>query len=275
MPTFTIDWKFFATLLAAVAGVVVPILLWQLDLSSRSLSMRLVTSIALQPETGPSVQDLQVVLDGVKLESPYLSTLELTNDGSKPISTSDFEVPFEVRLSQNQRVVRARISSTQPSAIPGSLVIDKQAVKLQPLLLNPKDSLTFAIITSGGSPTFEPHARISGISKVLYEDATTKKSGRKTAAVLLPVATLSFVLYMFYAAALIRPGGATVSRLLAAGTMLVCAVAGNQLARRAYQLLEIEETFLNFSAFLLVALLLGTPVFFRQVRRSRRQRNAV
>jgi len=275
MTTITFDWKFFATLLAAVAGVVVPILLWQFDISSRSLSVRLVSSVALQPETGPSVQDIQIVLAGVKIESPYLSTLELTNDGSKPISASDFEGSIEVRLNKDSQVVRARISSSQPSNIPAALSTDKNVVKLQPLLLNPKDTLTFAIITSGGPPIFEPQARIAGVSKILYEDSTTKNSGWKRAIFLLPLSLLSFVLYMFFAVSLVRPNTVSVSRLVALGTMLVCGVSSSVLLRRGYQAIDLDDSALNMSAFLVVAVVVATPVFFRQMRRSRRPQSVV
>ncbi|MCK2126748.1 hypothetical protein MX652_08610 [Thauera aromatica] len=275
MTTITFDWKFFATLLAAVAGVVAPILLWQFDISSRSLSVRLVSSVALQPETGPSVQDIQIVLAGVKIESPYLSTLELTNDGSKPISASDFEGSIEVRLNKDSQVVRARISSSQPSNIPAALSTGKNVVKLQPLLLNPKDTLTFAIITSGGPPIFEPQARIAGVSKILYEDSTTKNSGWKRAILLLPLSLLSFVLYTFFAVSLVRPNTVSVSRLVALGTMLVCGVSSSVLLRRGYQAIDLDDSALNMSAFLVVAVVVATPVFFRQMRRSRRPQSVV
>lgn len=270
MPTINFDWKFFATLLAAVAGVVVPIFLWQFDLSSRSLSARLVSSVALQPETGTAAQDLQIMLDGVKIEAPYLSTLELINDGSKPISASDFEGPFEVRLNKDRQIIRARISNSQPCGIPATLSADQNVVKLQPLLLNPKDVLTFAIITSGGAPIFEPQARIAGVSQILYENSTTTASGWKKAIFLLPLSILSFFLYMFFAVSVVRPNTVFVSRLLALGTMLICAVAGGQLLRRAFQVTNIEESTLNIFAFSCIGLVIATPVFFHQMRKSRR-----
>lgn len=269
MAKITFDWKFFTTLLAAVAGVLVPILLWQFDLSSHSLSVRLVSSVALQPETGPSVQNLQIMLDGVKIESPYLSTLELTNDGSKPISASDFERPLEVRLNKDRQIVRARISNSQPSSIPAVLSTDKNVVKLHPLLLNPKDALTFAIITSGGAPIFEPQARIAGVSQILYEDSTAKASGWKKAIFLLPLSILSFVLYMFFAVSVARPNTVSVSRLVALSTTLICASASILFLRRGYQVINIEENLLNLFLFLVVAVVVATPVFFRQMRKSR------
>lgn len=265
MPNISKDWKFFATLLATLAGIVVPILLWQSDHASRSLSVRLVSAVALQPEKNPSVEDLQITLDGVKIESPYLSTLELTNDGSKSISANEFESPLEIRVAENSQVVRARIEHSQPNGIPGTLVSDKNIIKLQPLLLNPSDTLTLAIITSGGQPIFVPQARIAGVSKVLYEDTTTKKNGWKQAAFFLSLATFSTVLYFLASAYLIRPGTITLSRRLVFSTMIVFGFASAHFMARGFHAIEIEKSIFNVSAFAAVALMITLPFILRHL----------
>jgi hypothetical protein len=270
MPTITFDWKFFVTLLAGIAGVVVPVFLWQFDLSSRSLSTRLVTSVALQPEVGAAGEGLQVVLDGAKLESPYLSTLELTNDGSKPIAAADFEVPLELRVAADRKVVRARISSSQPASIPGSLVVGDQVVKLQPLLLNPKDSITFAIITAGGVPSFEPHARISGVSKVSYEVRTSEGSRKKGIGLLL-VAVVSLAIYGFFLALFFWPNGTNVSLLLSFGTMFVCLFSMAESGLRAFAMLGIEDSRFNQLMVVLAALPLTAVFYYLHVSRSPRK----
>lgn len=268
MSALHLDWKFFATLLAALAGVVVPLFLWQFDLASRSISVQLVSSVALQPEAGSTVQDLQVVLDGVRIESPYLSTLQLINDGTKPIAASDFEAPFEIWINKDRQFVRARILSTQPTGIPGSLVSEKGIVKLQPLLLNPEDSISFALLTSGGQPVFEPHARVAGVQKVLYEDTTTRQKGWPRALLSSALAVLAIVLYMYFSVSLIRPKTVTVSRMLAVSAMLVCAIASGLSIRRAFAAIDLDTNIFNLTVFTVVAMLFGIPIVIRQIRLS-------
>jgi hypothetical protein len=268
MPT-SFDWKFIFSLLAALAGVLVPVWLWQVELSARSIAVRLVSSVALQPETTSTIPDLQISVDGVKLESPYLSTLELVNSGTKPIPSSDFESPIELLVYEGAQIVRARIASTRPTDVHGEITIDKQSVKLQPLLLNSKDSLTFAVITSGNAPTFASRARIAGISKIAFEDVTRKKLDWNTAAVLLPVALISFVMYMVFLVALIRPTAVTLVRPISVLVMLSCAIASALSLRRASEALQIEQGSYHVWVFLVIASAVAVPISLRLLRKSR------
>jgi hypothetical protein len=268
MEKSSFDWKFYAMLIPAIAGVVLPVLLWQVDLASRALSVRLISSVALQPAPSQPIQDLQMTLDGVKIDSPYLSTLEISNEGSKPISTSDFESPLVISLAPGATNVRARITSRKPLNINGVLAMTPSAVTLQPLLLNPSDSLTLAIISSGTSPVFDAQARISGISKVSYEDSTPEKRGWLRGAGLLGVALLAFSVYMHLAVALILPF--RITRPWAIAAMLVCAFGGTALMRRAFATVGLEASGLNVVAYIVAAAITGTPWFYFQMRRVRR-----
>jgi hypothetical protein len=273
MQALSLDWKFFATLFAAVAGVVVPVFFWQFDLTSRSISIQLESSVALQPDVGSTVQDLQVVLDGAKINSPYLSTIKLINDGSKPLVASDFEAPLEVRINNDRQFVRARILNTQPTGIPGSLSFERSVVKLQPLLLNPKDSITLALITSGGQPGFEPHGRIAGVQKIGYEDTTVKEKGWPRAVTSSALAVLAFVMYLIFSVSLVRPHTILISRTMAFSTMLVCGLASGLFIRRAYSAIDIDANDVNLLGFAVVASLFAVPFFMRQIRRSRQARS--
>lgn len=46
---FRIDWKFLLTLLVTVASAVVPVWLWQADLSSKALTLTIKSAANLQP----------------------------------------------------------------------------------------------------------------------------------------------------------------------------------------------------------------------------------
>jgi len=168
-----LDWKFFVTLFATIAGVVVPVYLWQADFSSKSMGLRLLSTSALQPAA--DIQDLQIFLNGKKIASPYLSSFELINTGSKPVLSADFESPIEIFPTGGAKVVSAQVTTTDPHNIPVKVAFDEQRVLIAPLLSNPKDTITFSIITSGTQPNFEPRARIAGIKSITFEDSTSEK----------------------------------------------------------------------------------------------------
>jgi hypothetical protein len=216
------DWKFYATMLAAIAGILVPIWLWQADLAAHSLSVRLASSVALQPAETTSIPDIQISINGVNIKSPFLSTLELSNDGSKPIPTSDFESPVELSVGKDTQIVRARLTTAEPNNLKAELDTNKQSVKLRPLLLNPNDTLTIAIITSGSPPSFAAQARIAGISKIKFDDTTTKKASLSEVVKFSVIAFVSFVLYWIYGAFVMRSPTLRLGPVLSTITMLAC-----------------------------------------------------
>lgn len=166
------DWKFILTLAVAILGIVVP-LVWQSDLSSKSMELRLSSSTSLEPAS--KILDLQVVLDGKKLETPYSSSLELVNTGSKTVLSSDFDKPIEILIGDGAKLVTARITDTTPHDIPAEITLSGNVIRIAPHLSNPKDSISLSVITSGKKPFYSTRARIAGIQHVSFADLTLPK----------------------------------------------------------------------------------------------------
>lgn len=201
------NWKFLATLAVAIAGVVVPVWLWQADLNSKSLSIKLATRVPLQPVEKESLQGMEISVDGQRIESPYLVVLEITNDGSKPILASDFESPLVIRLSSDTYFVRARITNKTPKDIDTDISAEKTEISLKPALLNPKDSVSVTVVTAGVAPILETRARVAGIPSISIADNTIKK--RNTARLIflaLAAALLAVASIVAYEGALSSKG---------------------------------------------------------------------
>ena len=164
------DWKFIATTVIALAALVAS----QIDLSSRSLTVRLLATSPLQPMQ--NIQNLQISLNGQNVESPYISTIELSNTGSKPILSSDFDGALQIQMANEAKLINAEITSTIPKNIPARVATSENKTAISPFLSNPKDSITIATITSGPRPEFEVRARIVGINEVEFEDNTVQSS---------------------------------------------------------------------------------------------------
>ncbi|CAI8883549.1 Dolichyl-diphosphooligosaccharide--protein glycosyltransferase subunit 2 [Pseudomonas sp. IT-P44] len=146
----------------------------QIDLSSRSLTVRLLASSSLQPAL--NIQNLQISLNGQNVESPYVSTIELVNTGSKSITSADFDGALQIQMANNAKLISAEITSTIPKNIPVRVATSENKTAISPFLSNPKDSITIAMITSGPRPAFEVRARIVGINEVAFEDNTVQSS---------------------------------------------------------------------------------------------------
>ena len=212
-------------LLATLAAAAVSLWLWRADLAAHSLHFRLAAQTALQPDEKNALKGLTLSIDGVQLESPYLSVFELINDGSKPITTADFESPIELRLEPNAFVARARVTATTPKDLETELVTDKQSVKLKPLLLNPEDTVTIAVITSGKQPQFSPRARIAGVVAVPLEDATKTSISGANKLMLIIAAFLSLVAYLIACGGVFNKAGVHLRRRAAVLFALVATMA--------------------------------------------------
>jgi hypothetical protein len=72
-----LDWKFFLTLVFAISSAVVPVWLWQLDRSSKALTLTIKSTAELQPQGVAALDGVQVLVDGRPLRAPFVSVLEL------------------------------------------------------------------------------------------------------------------------------------------------------------------------------------------------------
>jgi hypothetical protein len=211
------DWKFVATTVIAIAALVAP----QIDLSSRSLAVRLTATSSLQPAV--NIQNLQISINGHDVESPYISTIELVNNGSKPILSSDFDGALQIRMANDAKLISAEITSTTPKNIPAQITTSGNGAAIAPFLSNPNDSITIAAITSGPRPAFEVRARIVGINEVGLEDNTVRDSSYWSSFFNVVAANGLVFLYFVFLPIAYRYKQFTIPRGLAFCTAALCA----------------------------------------------------
>jgi|SRR5262245_35946139 len=154
------------TLIAKIATVVAAVIAILAYYETTSLRFRLASQTPLAPNDKHPIAGLRVSVDGTELNAPYLSVFELLNDGTRTIRRSDFESPLILRIEPPAFIVRATVTATTPTDLQPEVTVENQAIKLSPLLLNPGDGVTFAVISSGQSPRFASGARIAGVKSV-------------------------------------------------------------------------------------------------------------
>lgn len=272
MTNMKFDWKFWLVLVVTIAGVVIPTYLWQFDHEPHSLSVQKISSLALEPQIGPTIQNLQVTLDGEKVESPYLSTLEVKNDGSKAISITDFASPLKIAINGNQQILRMQVISTMPNDLPVSFlpVVDKTSVSLKPLLLNSGDSFNIAILTSGGKPKFGAEARITDVQKVTYDDEPVAKSELMRGWSLLLIAIISTVAFAYQALALFKLRGKSSSALLTAFTLFVSEAAAVMSMSLGFEKIGMKDSLANTIIFIAIpAIIIIVLNTIRNIKRTR------
>lgn len=236
-----LDWKFLVTLAVTILGVVVPVV-WQSDPSSKGMELRLNSITSLEPAS--QINDLHLVLDGKKLESPYSTTVELVNTGSKAVLSKDFDKPIEITVGDGALVITARITGTSPSDMPVEVSTTERIVRIAPHLSNSGDSVSLNIITSGKKPVYSVRARIAGISHVTYTDLTLPKS--PYIRYLKPVfqgvsAWAMFCLSVMFSVALFWPEDFGTPRVVSAFVGIAAYISGTQLMALMIQGSELQN----------------------------------
>lgn len=189
------DWKFFLTLLFTVASTVVPVWLWQADLSSKAITLTIKSAADLQPQGLGRLEGIQMSIEGKPLRTPFVSVLELTNTGSRPILAADFEGPLKIAVAKPSVVVKAQLGSATPTSLEPRADLIESMVVVQPLLLNPGDVIRLTVVTADARPEYSVRGRIAGVQEVTVNDA---QSAGKTKRLWLThvVATLLFAIYI-------------------------------------------------------------------------------
>lgn len=197
MKRMVMDWKFALNIVLALAAVLLPAYFWQADLSAYSLTVRLVSSSALELPSDSKIHDMQILVNGTKIEAPYIYSLLLINTGSKPIPTGNFETPLQIRTMNDAKLITAQITGSEPADIPVKLSIDENQVKISPFLSNPKDQIAITLVSSGPLE-LTTQARIAGVRDVIFEDTSQNKSHPLGAFFFAALAVPCMALYLFF-----------------------------------------------------------------------------
>lgn len=192
-----LDWKYALSSVLAILAVALPVYFWQADLSAYSLTVRLVSSSALELPSDSKIHDLQIIVNGSKIEAPYIYSLALINTGSKPIPTGAFETPLQIRTLNDSKLVTAQLTGTEPAEIPVKISIDDNQLKILPFLSNPKDQVTVTLVSSGPLDLVAK-ARIAGVPDVVFEDMSQDSSRPLEAFFFAALAVPCLALYLFF-----------------------------------------------------------------------------
>jgi len=96
----------------------------------------------------------------------YAALIEIKNSGKLPITKEDFVTPLSFSFGDKATVLEAHIVKQVPPDLLASLAIVDSVVRLNPLLLNPADSVVFGVLVDGGRKKVRASGRIVGISRI-------------------------------------------------------------------------------------------------------------
>lgn len=180
---------------AVIAAITVPLIIYFLQKSKRRLAYEVVSNAQLVGVKSEVQNKIKIYYENKLVENVHLVSIRIINSGNQPISIDDFARPISIQLGSNTNILTSEVLGLNPKDLDVSILKMQNSVEIQPLLLNPNDSLTLNILISDYRGGLEVSARVRGISNIeIYRKPESIKS-----IFLFPLVVLLLILNFFNA----------------------------------------------------------------------------
>jgi hypothetical protein len=158
-------WQFVGAALAVIA-IVVSIILFFVQRRRKALTYEIVSHTSVLSVAEEVAGKLQILFQGEPVRKVHLLVLRLTNTGSIPITSGDYEREVRFSFSGDTKILTTEVSETSPDNLGASVVVDDRTITLKPVLLNSGDSITIKSLVSQSSDDVIVDGRIVGVRQI-------------------------------------------------------------------------------------------------------------
>jgi hypothetical protein len=154
-------WQFVIGIITLV------ITIWLANRSySKVISYEIVAKTSLVNIAPTSAKNrVRILLDDKPIENAELLLVKIKNTGLLPIKSSDFETPLILSLGTSAKILDSEIYDLSPRNLQVKFSAENETIKINPVLLNSKDSFTVKIIAESLSKV-ELSGRIVGVKNI-------------------------------------------------------------------------------------------------------------
>lgn len=158
-------WQFVGVLLALLA-LAATFIVYLLQRQRKSLSYEVLTKNQLLTVREELEGKLQVLYEGQPAKDICLLLIKLFNSGNVPVATVDYERPISFIIGDSSKVISAVVTDLDPENLPVNITSESNRVFVNPVLLNPKDSITLKILVHDISGGISADSRIVGVKSI-------------------------------------------------------------------------------------------------------------
>jgi hypothetical protein len=168
---------------ATSIGIAVSIGLWILNQRSKHLTLAQLTNESLINVRGNARPRVSVKFDGQAVDNVSLVVLKLANTGGLPVVPGDFQTALSLRLNSDAMILSLDIVDSDPvdlidrfkSQQSKELVVrtSEHEIAIQPVLLNPKDSLTIQMLIQDFHGIANTGCHIHGLKRIETKPRTS------------------------------------------------------------------------------------------------------
>ncbi len=156
-------WQFVGALLALIA-LLVSIYLFVLQRKKKSLVYDILILTPILGVKDKIVEgNVRIFFGRMPVKNVHLLVLKISNNGTVPIKTTDFEEPLTFHFGKDAKVLSVDIAVTIPPTLKPMLNVKPNYIVVEPTLLNAGDTAVLKILLAEYSGTIHPETRIVGV----------------------------------------------------------------------------------------------------------------
>lgn len=160
------------TVLASIASVAGLLIAVYPFLFNGNLEISLISSSSLLTRELPNNEKLELKYDNQDVDNILFFKIKIINNSQHPIRKGDYETPINLNIANTDTLISYEVNETIPRNLNPDISIASSNVQVEPLLLNPRDSIIFDAIGIAyenkdiQAPLIDVNARIAGVQEI-------------------------------------------------------------------------------------------------------------
>ncbi|MBI4731664.1 MAG: hypothetical protein HY781_05975 [Chloroflexi bacterium] len=155
-------WQFVGVLVAILA-VIITIAIFFFQRKKKELTWIVLSQ---SPLLSVESKSIKVFYKKINVDSIYIIEIKIVNTGNAPILPTDYVERLGIDFNEKNKILSAEITKVEPDTINAIIDIEGDRALMRPLLLNPKDSINFRLLTQSACDDYRIIGRIIGINKI-------------------------------------------------------------------------------------------------------------
>lgn len=161
-------WQCVEVIFGAVT-IIVTIIIYLRQRKQKKITYEAILRSDLVNVEDEVISKIQILYDKKSIDNIFLFIVKIINSGTVPIVRSDFETPINIEFAEKGKVLEADVINVSPKNLAVDIKNSKSGVSIQPLLLNPGDSITVKILLTNYTDAVIS-GRIAGVRETLDPD---------------------------------------------------------------------------------------------------------
>lgn len=169
-------WTFVGAAFAGLA-IVISVVIYLLQRKKKSLGYKVLWRLPLLKVHNELKErgQLTISFNGQPVEDIQLLLVEIVNTGNVPIIATDYERPLTIRYGDNTTILGAEVVGRLPEDIDPKLSVTRNAIDIEPLLLNPGDEFVLKTLVKDLQENPVVVGRVTGVSEIKHIGPPPKK----------------------------------------------------------------------------------------------------